>query len=819
MKKKNLKRSFLLSVLSLLLCVSMFVGTTFAWFSETITNQKNKIMAGNLDVALYYMTEDMADWEEVDENTVIFPEDALWEPGYTQVVYFKVVNEGTLALKYQFGLSVLSETTGTNVDGDTFKLSEFIKFGVVEGTTHAPFADRADAIAKVDANSKKISEGFTKPGELVAATATTPSEEYVSMAVYMPTTVENEANYKTGTVAPTINLGIELYATQMMNEEDAFGPDYDEDARLPATKTESVVAGTETVVENDFGSATIPADATTAEELTFSVKEIETPATITVATGETTKAFEVSLVDENGDKVTTTEPIETSLYIGKNLIVSKLYHNDQEIDFTYNATTGYITFETTSFSPFTVVTKDVTTLDGIATADELVAAAAKGGYYNVAADIDLGTTSVKIPAGISLYLNMNGKTISATDTTEKNFGMLHNNGTLTIAGTGKLELSATVNSGWNRYSSVISNNPGGKLVVDGNVVIEHLGGTDMSYAIDNLTNGKGTYAETVINGGTIKSTYRAIRQFLNGVEAQNILTINGGTVEGANKSVWMQDPNKNANTGTLTISDKAVLKGDLYLFVTAGSTEWPVTVSIAAEAVGEYEVLSGNVPEGYAVVKSNGAWVVKAGTAVSTADELAAALAADKTVILTADINMDVAATGFTVAKGTAAKIDLNGHDIIATSTSAESVQLFSVNGELEIVGEGTISLTNPDYAWTTSYRYTAINVREAGVVTLGEGVEVICTAGENTEKGYGMTYAVDIYTTGTLNVNGASLHSNYIAVRCFYGASVVNVNSGSITSSKNNWGIWPQSADNAVITIADGISYITDEYGIYIFG
>ena len=205
----------------------------------------------------------------------------------------------------------------------------------------------------------------------------------------------------------------------------------------------------------------------------------------------------------------------------------------------------------------------------------------------------------------------------------------------------------------------------------------------------------------------------------------------------------------------------------------------------------------------------------------SDAAQLKNLLEAGISAVLTADVNVTVADTGITIAKNSSATLDLNGHDIIADSTSAEGVQLFSVSGNLDVVGSGTISLTNDDYAWTTSYRYTTINVRETGVVTLGEGVNVVCEAGNNTAKGYGMAYAVDIYTTGTLNVNGASLHSNYIAVRCFYGASVVNVNSGSITSSNNNYGIWPQSATGAQINIAPGIPYTMDSsgFGIYIFG
>ncbi len=210
----------------------------------------------------------------------------------------------------------------------------------------------------------------------------------------------------------------------------------------------------------------------------------------------------------------------------------------------------------------------------------------------------------------TIVLDLNGKTITGTDNATGSFGLFTNQGNLTIKGEGTITLTATNNRAWNAYSSVISNTVGGKLTVNGGT-IEHLGGTDMAYGIDNLTNGKGTYAETVVDGGTVKSTYRAIRQFLNGVEAQNILTVNGGTIAGTNKSIWMQDPSKNANTGTLTVSENATLIGDAYLSVTAGSTEWPVEVSIANAALStDSEVLSANVPETYAVENIEEIWTV-----------------------------------------------------------------------------------------------------------------------------------------------------------------------------------------------------------------
>ena len=245
------------------------------------------------------------------------------------------------------------------------------------------------------------------------------------------------------------------------------------------------------------------------------------------------------------------------------------------------------------------------------------------------------TEGVNIPKGATIEIDLNGKTITGYDASDKSYGLINNCGNLTVKN-GTLTLTAEKNREWNAYSSVISNNPGGNLVVE-NVTIEHKGGTDMAYGIDNLTNGKGTSAIVTVNeGAVVKSTYRAIRQFLNGIEATNELTVNAGAViEGANKSIWMQDPSKNANTGKLVVNEGAQLKGDVYLFVTAGSTEWPVEVSIAESAlVGESTVITGNVPAGYIVTKESGAYVVAEVTVANDQASLDEAIANGATIAL-----------------------------------------------------------------------------------------------------------------------------------------------------------------------------------------
>ena len=236
MKKKTTKKALVLSLLSLLLCCSMLVGTTFAWFTDSVTSGKNRIVAGNLDVELEYWNG--TKWEKVAENTNVFEEDTLWEPGHTEVVYLKVSNQGTLALKYKLGINIADETGSVSVNGKDFKLSEFIQVGIVKGLDETKLFDsREDARNAQFEQNKLIKEGYVTESQLYAAN-NVPTDgktaEYVAMVVYMPETVDNSANYMTGEAAPKILLGLDLQATQVNFEEDSFDSTYDINAEYKA---------------------------------------------------------------------------------------------------------------------------------------------------------------------------------------------------------------------------------------------------------------------------------------------------------------------------------------------------------------------------------------------------------------------------------------------------------------------------------------------------------------------------------------------------------------------------------------------------------
>ena len=239
-KKHSTKKALMLSILSLVLCFSMLVGTTFAWFTDSVTSANNIIKSGNLDVELYYQAEGQTDWTKVTENTNVFKADTLWEPGHTEVVKLKVVNEGTLALKYHLGVNVASEIGSVNVNDEAFKLSDFIKFGIVDG---AQTYTRDQAIAAVDATATALKTAYNSgTTALEAKNDGNTDEKIVTMVVYMPTTVGNEANAKTGAAVPTINLGINLYATQMTAESDSFNDQYDKNAIIVTNAAEAQAA-------------------------------------------------------------------------------------------------------------------------------------------------------------------------------------------------------------------------------------------------------------------------------------------------------------------------------------------------------------------------------------------------------------------------------------------------------------------------------------------------------------------------------------------------------------------------------------------------
>ena len=112
-KTTSTKRALLMSGLALLMCVSMLIGSTFAWFTDSVTSSGNIIKSGTLDVTMEWKDATINGAQKTYKDAsagAIFNYD-LWEPGYVEAKNIKISNVGTLALKYNLNIAANGEVS------------------------------------------------------------------------------------------------------------------------------------------------------------------------------------------------------------------------------------------------------------------------------------------------------------------------------------------------------------------------------------------------------------------------------------------------------------------------------------------------------------------------------------------------------------------------------------------------------------------------------------------------------------------------------------------------------------------------------------
>ena len=230
--KRATKRALLTSVMALVMCVVMLVGTTFAWFTDTASTGVNKIQAGNLDVGLE-MKAANGEWVSAEGKTLNFKtkdnraaDQILWEPGCTyELPELRVVNNGNLALKYMIKI--------TGIKGDA-KLNEVIKWTITDSATDT------DIVA--------------------AATGTSPAEYKLLKANDAHIlTIKGEMDKNAGNEYQGLSIdgiSITVYATQYTYEKDSINDQYDANAAYKGSQ--EFTSGTYTL--NKGGVALNPND-------------------------------------------------------------------------------------------------------------------------------------------------------------------------------------------------------------------------------------------------------------------------------------------------------------------------------------------------------------------------------------------------------------------------------------------------------------------------------------------------------------------------------------------------------------------------------
>jgi len=516
-RKKTTKYALLSSVMAMVLSIAMLMGTTFAWFTDTVTSGTNRIIAGNLDVKLYHSDKAATD-EEVTSATKLFDDIALWEPGAMVYENFEIENAGSLALKYVFNLKV---TNATVVDGKS--LADVLKVAVVEGGVTA--GDRAAALAQ----SFEPISSFDMRGALES----TKSQSFGIIIYWEPG--ENDNDYNLAGEALKADIAVDLFATQLNSESDSFDNDFDAGASLPVTLIKPITKDSDNTL-----AAPVSLGATAASEVSSTapihihvpegvkldpssndfvvkVEEAKSHSSVVVNPVSDAIAFEIEMPLATDNTI----PVAVTLHIGTGLNLTDVYHDGVKMTeestetadtYQYDSASGNITMYITRCSVFTFVYGADFAVSNSAEITAALRDAEDGDIIALTADIDTGVLQLN---GKNVAFDLNGKTLNTAklqvNTSTVVFGDSSENGKGTLATDGKAGVINAVNS-----NVTIEN---GRFVSNHN----ELGSSGYAYLIQ-VRN-----SELTINGGYFENNDNVgSYNYLIKAPSNSTITINGG---------------------------------------------------------------------------------------------------------------------------------------------------------------------------------------------------------------------------------------------------------------------------------------------------
>lgn len=210
-KKKHIR---FLSLLIIVICISLCIGLTYAYFTDSATSSGNKIQAGKLKIDLEILDKGTFQWRSIKESQDPIFYHESWEPGYTDVKLLRVENEETLAIKWEARFIYESEFSA---------LADAIKVYVKTSENEFAYPTSRDlddswvpqgTLAEFASNISNILNGELLSGE----------SDYFGILLYMPAEVDDN-DLQGQSIGP---FDIQIVATQYTHESDAFGPDYDD---------------------------------------------------------------------------------------------------------------------------------------------------------------------------------------------------------------------------------------------------------------------------------------------------------------------------------------------------------------------------------------------------------------------------------------------------------------------------------------------------------------------------------------------------------------------------------------------------------------
>lgn len=249
-----LMQTYLVSLLCLVLCVTMFFGTTYAWFTSQVTNTDNEIYVGMLDVGLYKLKDGNAISLDSSESAEkLFDGAICWEPGYTVLETVQIKNEGDLSFRYAltFANGMLNGQLPESEEGKAQLQKVAESFVVYVHAGHYAQEEQVPAsFADIESSDKwkpvrmgkdpaTLADILEKGCPVLSGNMEQKAEEdtYI-IALHMLETAgqgateEESITLSKELMGQRISLNVKVTAYQRTHETDAFGAGYDLQAHV-----------------------------------------------------------------------------------------------------------------------------------------------------------------------------------------------------------------------------------------------------------------------------------------------------------------------------------------------------------------------------------------------------------------------------------------------------------------------------------------------------------------------------------------------------------------------------------------------------------
>ena len=248
MTNKTTKRALLSSVFALVLCFTMLLGTTFAWFTDSVTSESNIIKSGTLDVTMDWAqgAEDPTSATWVDASTGPIFSNELWEPGYTEARHIKIENVGTLAVNWT--LTIVP-------NGEVSKLADVIDVYIYGANKYA--SSNAKQVVDRDVSKFQYAGTLTEvlstgiaSGKLYAE-ANIQKLQYNADSMTIVLKMRESAGNEYQNLSIGTDFSVKLLATQLAYEKDSFDKNYDLTAGTTVITPENAQAAIWAAEEGD----------------------------------------------------------------------------------------------------------------------------------------------------------------------------------------------------------------------------------------------------------------------------------------------------------------------------------------------------------------------------------------------------------------------------------------------------------------------------------------------------------------------------------------------------------------------------------------